>query len=695
MLSARAHLSSGQSTTLVAAIGGSSLSGISSGALVLSPVFVDRETDGIDIVAGSGPGFTTGRNYSSADFYDFSVSLDGPIANPSSSSAVHFSGTAFDTSSTVASVEYSIDGSATWHPVAPTDGAFDSSAEDFTIDLDLPDYVYGLLVRQTGADGTMLPGADWAGKRFTIDTAAPGAAIDLAALVATDTGSRVAKASWLPSDPPSETASPVRYAVTLDGAEVATTYDTRVDIPLPDGALHTLAVTPVDAAGNLGPDSTFLIPAQAVITHAITSGVSQGHGTVTPSGVQTIQDGQDSPTFTFTPESGYHVADVLIDGVSAGAVTSHAFAGVTADHTISVTFAADTPVTTRTLTYTATPGGFIAGATTQVIHDGSDGTEVTAIPDPGYHFVGWNDLVLTANRSDRAVVADKSVSAIFAIDTFTITAGSGANGSITPAGPQSVDSGGSRTFTIAPDDHYLVSDVKVDGVSVGAPPTYTFADVRAGHTITASFALRVDPCTIAFTTKSTASLAYGSAFALGGTLKSGEGLAGQRVILQSGASAASIRDTSYVVTTGTEGAFSFSVKPSSRTYYRVRFAGSAGYAASAPSAAVYALPRANVGTPIAPSRMSQARSYSVYGSLKPRNTSGSYPVRIYKYRKVSGHWKSYGYVKARASRYSSYTKYSATVKLTATGSWRLRAYSPADSAHAATWSSGYDYVSVR
>jgi hypothetical protein len=44
--------------------------------------------------------------------------------------------------------------------------------------------------------------------------------------------------------------------------------------------------------------------------------------------------------YTITPATGYHVADVLVDGVSAGAVTSYNFTNVTANHTISASFAA-------------------------------------------------------------------------------------------------------------------------------------------------------------------------------------------------------------------------------------------------------------------------------------------------------------------------------------------------------------------
>src|SRR5262249_16852403 len=51
--------------------------------------------------------------------------------------------------------------------------------------------------------------------------------------------------------------------------------------------------------------------------------------------------------------------------------------------------------------------------------------------------------------------------------TFTITASAGANGSISPSGSVVVTQGANQTFTITPNSCYHVSDVLVDGSSVG------------------------------------------------------------------------------------------------------------------------------------------------------------------------------------------------------------------------------------
>src|SRR5207237_4992978 len=52
----------------------------------------------------------------------------------------------------------------------------------------------------------------------------------------------------------------------------------------------------------------------------------------------------------------------------------------------------------------------------------------------------------------------------------------------------SVTCGGSQAFTITPNACRTIADVTVDGASVGAVAAYTFTDVRAAHTIAATFA---------------------------------------------------------------------------------------------------------------------------------------------------------------------------------------------------------------
>lgn len=105
--------------------------------------------------------------------------------------------------------------------------------------------------------------------------------------------------------------------------------------------------------------------------------------------------------------------------------------------------------------------------------------------DNGISFIvasgGFSPFVLTWEKDepDTPVIPPTT--------RYTITASAGEGGSISPSGSVSVTAGTSRTFTVTPDEGNKVRDVVVDGASVGALASYTFENVRADHTISASF----------------------------------------------------------------------------------------------------------------------------------------------------------------------------------------------------------------
>ena len=63
------------------------------------------------------------------------------------------------------------------------------------------------------------------------------------------------------------------------------------------------------------------------------------NGSISPSGSVGVVSG-DNQSFTITPNSGYIVADVLVDDGSVGTPTNFEFPNVTADHTIAASFIA-------------------------------------------------------------------------------------------------------------------------------------------------------------------------------------------------------------------------------------------------------------------------------------------------------------------------------------------------------------------
>ncbi len=209
------------------------------------------------------------------------------------------------------------------------------------------------------------------------------------------------------------------------------------------------------------------------------------NGSITPAGDRTVNYGS-SITFTVSPDAGYRVDSVLVDGVDHGAITSYAFLNVTDNHAISAVFV---PIT-YTITVGAGPNGAITPSGPVILHQGG-GATFTIAPNPG--FIIRSVLVNNADQGPITsytftnIQADQTINATFTAITHDITATAGAGGAITPTGVSSVTNGGSQSYTITPSSGNTIADVLVDGVSIGSTSSYTFTNVTTNHAISASF----------------------------------------------------------------------------------------------------------------------------------------------------------------------------------------------------------------
>ena len=113
------------------------------------------------------------------------------------------------------------------------------------------------------------------------------------------------------------------------------------------------------------------------------------NGRITPTGDVAVPKGE-SKTFTITPDSGYHIKDVLVDGKSVGAVSTYTFENVVDNHTIHATFARK---------HTPTP----STPTVEIPDDDALGLNTT---DHFAYIVGYgNGEVRPQNNITRAEVA--------------------------------------------------------------------------------------------------------------------------------------------------------------------------------------------------------------------------------------------------------------------------------------------------
>src|SRR6185369_9630862 len=268
---------------------------------------------------------------------------------------------------------------------------------------------------------------------FTVDTIAPVVAIT--APVAGPTGSRPVLAF---------TVSDGTVVVKVDGLTVNKVSGDALD-QLTEGG-HSVRVEATDVAGNSGyAEVNFNVASYAMVLNAGPNGSVTGPPSVIYG---------DMPSYVITPDAGYHIVDVAVNGTSVGAVSSYTFSsGITANTTISAVFAIDT----FTVTLEAGANGGISGPATVTY---GSGAAYSIAPAVGYHvadvMVDGVSAGAVTGYSLNNVTDNHTISATFAIDTFTVTLNADANGSI--AGPATVTYGGSVSYTITPAVGYHVSD---------------------------------------------------------------------------------------------------------------------------------------------------------------------------------------------------------------------------------------------
>ncbi|MBR5984592.1 MAG: fibronectin type III domain-containing protein [Bacteroidales bacterium] len=212
------------------------------------------------------------------------------------------------------------------------------------------------------------------------------------------------------------------------------------------------------------------------------------HGSIMPSGRVRVIDGE-SQEFQIIPDEHYHISSLFVDGEAVDVADSYLFQDVTADHTISAGF----EVNKRIVTIVAGEHGSVTPSGEQEVDEGSDIT-LTFDPSAGYMVseVLVDDVSVEFSGDSytlQNVLEDHVVMVNFdLLPMWTVTAVSGANGTISPSGTQYVLDGDDIEFTFIPNDGYMLDVVVVDGYEFAPESsTYRFENVTENHYIYISF----------------------------------------------------------------------------------------------------------------------------------------------------------------------------------------------------------------
>jgi predicted CXXCH cytochrome family protein len=243
---------------------------------------------------------------------------------------------------------------------------------------------------------------------------------------------------------------------------------------------------------------TFAANAAASITASIDPFNSNGSIAPAP-GTLNLLSGQ-SQQYVFTPNAGYQVGTVLVDGAPVAVTNSYTFSNITPGaHSLRVGFVPNS-VTIRAVVFSGA-GSITDSLDSQVI----TGSGTTTVPFGGnvtYSFnpaLHWTVSDVNVNGSHLGAVpsytftnaqVNQWIQVNFKQILYTITATAGPNGAIRPTGAIQVVQGSSQSLTLAPNAGYHVATLAIDG---GAPQvfsgtSYTFGNIQGSHSIAVTFA---------------------------------------------------------------------------------------------------------------------------------------------------------------------------------------------------------------
>ena len=216
--------------------------------------------------------------------------------------------------------------------------------------------------------------------------------------------------------------------------------------------------------------------------YSVTATAGDG-GSVTPA-VSEASYGEDV-TISINAAACYHIDSVFADGAYVGAVESYTFENVTADHTLSATFARND----YEITASVEGNGTISPVGTTTVLCGDNATYSFA-PAAGWHLTGLlvdgEAVDSTSTYTFTDVRGNHTITAQFVLNEYRVTATAGDGGRVTPS-DTTVNYGSDVTIEITAVDCYRIDSVFADGVYVGAVGSYTFSGIDGAHTLTATF----------------------------------------------------------------------------------------------------------------------------------------------------------------------------------------------------------------
>lgn len=205
-------------------------------------------------------------------------------------------------------------------------------------------------------------------------------------------------------------------------------------------------------------------------------------------GYYTVGTGMSTRSFAVPKKDGYSFGGWYIDEYLTAAA-----ADIPSTASDTVTLYAKWIPNTYSITYYEADGRKMKNLepSSYTTGDTISPEQLPVLPDNERKFLGWysdSNYETKFSGISASDFGDRRFYAKRQSEVFSITAAQSDGGKIEPHDAVSVDYDSIVTYKIIPNDGYTISNVFIDGVSIGASEQYTFQNVDKNHTISAQFA---------------------------------------------------------------------------------------------------------------------------------------------------------------------------------------------------------------
>ena len=211
----------------------------------------------------------------------------------------------------------------------------------------------------------------------------------------------------------------------------------------------------------------------------------------------------DDVVYTFIPNAGYHLKQILVDGEEIELVSNYTFEDIKANHTLIVKFEKDViniklvvNGNGRLRAKKVSTGSILENTTTEVTFsvEYEEDLIFEFVANEGYKvgsfMVNGNTYEPQDNYIYNDIIDDAEIKVFFVLKTYNLKVVITGSGVTNPGSNLVREHGQSVTYTFTPSTGYEIQKVMIDGEDMGVITGYSFENITSDHIINITFVIQ-------------------------------------------------------------------------------------------------------------------------------------------------------------------------------------------------------------